>query len=149
MRRPHLTDFLIGAGVGTFLGLIVYGFACADQQSQWMAAMQPAPELVRPVPPVKYGTAVGMSATWYGSQYDGRPTASGLPYDSEQLTAAHKTLPFGTRLQVAYQGRQVEVVVTDRGPFTAGRDLDLSAAAFRALAPLERGVVRVAVRRAL
>ena len=97
-----------------------------------------------------------LTATWYGDRYHGRLTASGAHrqgnprhwrFDKLALTAAHKTLPFGTRLQVAYQGRQVEVVVTDRGPFTAGRDLDLSAAAFRALAPLERGVVRVVVRR--
>jgi rare lipoprotein A len=74
-------------------------------------------------------------ASWYGRELAGRPTASGEPFDPEALTAAHRTLPFGTclRVQLRSTGREVEVRINDRGPFTPGRVLDLSARAAREL----------------
>lgn len=84
-------------------------------------------------------------ASWYGPGFAGRATASGDPFDPSAFTAAHPTLPFGTRLAVTYDGRTVEVVVNDRGPWISGRDLDLSRAAFAELAPLGAGVIHVRI----
>jgi rare lipoprotein A len=83
-------------------------------------------------------------AAYYDKNYRGR-TAAGVPYDPHKFTAAHRTLPFGTRLKVTDRktGRSVEVTVNDRGPFTRGRVLDLSLAAAKELHMLGRGLVRV------
>lgn len=70
-----------------------------------------------------------MVASWYGPGFEGATTASGEPFDPNDYTAAHRTLPFGTKLIVTYNGRSVVVRVNDRGPYVAGRDLDLSQAA--------------------
>jgi rare lipoprotein A (peptidoglycan hydrolase) len=70
-----------------------------------------------------------MVASYYGYELAGSPTASGEPFDPAAYTAAHKTLPLGTQLQVDYGGSSVTVTVNDRGPYIAGRDLDLSQAA--------------------
>lgn len=70
-------------------------------------------------------------ASWYGSDFQGKPTANGETYDKDALTAAHPSLPFGTLLLVSNpdNGASVVVRINDRGPFVAGRDLDLSEAA--------------------
>ena len=83
-------------------------------------------------------------ASFYDKNYRGR-TASGASYDPTKLTAAHRTLPFGTRLSVTdpRTHRAVTVVVNDRGPFVKGRMLDLSFAAAQALHMTGRGVIRV------
>ncbi len=84
-------------------------------------------------------------ASWYGEPHHGQPTASGEIFDMTQLTAAHRTLPLGTRLRVVNleNGRIVRVRVNDRGPYVDGRVLDLSREAARALDMVERGVVPV------
>lgn len=70
-------------------------------------------------------------------------TASGERFTGRDLTAAHRSLPFGTRLRVSYKGKSVVVRVNDRGPAAwTGKDLDLSQAAFHKLAPLRQGVIR-------
>lgn len=73
----------------------------------------------------------GGIASWYGGSFHGRRTASGGIYDMNKLTCAHKTLPFGTKLLIfnPHNGRKVEVVVTDRGPYIGKRVIDLSKAA--------------------
>jgi rare lipoprotein A len=68
-------------------------------------------------------------SSWYGPGFEGSPTASGEPYRAGEYTAAHPSLPFGTELLVTYGDQQTVVRVTDRGPFVAGRGLDLSQAA--------------------
>lgn len=70
--------------------------------------------------------------SYYADKFHGRKTASGQIFDNKKFTAAHKKFPFGTRLKVTNEanGKSVEVVVNDRGPFTKGRELDLSKAAF-------------------
>ena len=65
-------------------------------------------------------------ASYYGAELAGQPTASGEPFNPYGFTAAHRTLPLGTRLTVSYGGRSVEVTVNDRGPYSGGRELDLS-----------------------
>lgn len=82
-------------------------------------------------------------ASWYGEKYRGRLTASGSTYNPKDLTAAHKTLPFGTRLLVENGPNNVFVTITDRGPFVRGRELDLSLAAFERLAQKEAGLIQV------
>jgi rare lipoprotein A len=83
-------------------------------------------------------------ASFYSNGYDAK-TANGGQYDPKQFTAAHATLPFGTRLRVSdlCNDRAVTVVVTDRGPFIAGRVLDVSMAAAKALGMIESGTLRV------
>ncbi len=74
-----------------------------------------------------------MVCSWYGNEFNGRPTASGQIFNEEDLTCASKTLPFGTTLALSRGDKRIIVIVTDRGPFIAGRDLDLSKAAARHL----------------
>jgi rare lipoprotein A len=84
-------------------------------------------------------------ASWYGPRFHGRRTASGERYDMYALTAAHKTLPFGTlvRVRSVMTGREVEVRINDRGPFAKGRVIDVSKAAAQALGMMENGVKEV------
>jgi rare lipoprotein A len=84
-------------------------------------------------------------ASWYGPGLYGRKTASGEVLHPGTLTAAHRTLPFGTCLRVTNleNGRAVEVRVNDRGPYAAGRIIDVSEAAARALGMRGQGVTRV------
>jgi rare lipoprotein A len=91
-------------------------------------------------------SAVG-TASWYGEPFHGRPTASGTPFDKHRLTAAHRTLPLGTRVKVTElaSGRAVIVTVNDRGPFVADRLIDLSRRAAARLGFLERGLSQVRV----
>lgn len=91
-------------------------------------------------------TQVGV-ASWYGPGFHGKPTASGERYDQEGMTAAHRTLPLGTRIRVTVTatGRTTELTVNDRGPFVEGRVLDVSRAAARRLGFLERGTTRVRI----
>lgn len=85
-------------------------------------------------------------ASYYDKDYAGR-TAGGEQYDGTKFTAAHRTLPFGTRLRVTDRKtrRSVTVIVNDRGPFIKGRVLDLSYAAAQALRMSARGLIEVTV----
>ncbi len=84
-------------------------------------------------------------ASWYGREYHGRPTASTERFNMRRLTAAHQTLPFGTRVRVTdlTTGRAVVVRINDRGPFKKGRIIDLSWGAARRLGIVEKGVAQV------
>ncbi len=81
-------------------------------------------------------------ASWYG-QESGNRTANGEPFDGSGMTAAHRSMRFGTRLRVEYAGRSVTVRVNDRGPFIRGRSLDLSRAAASRLGLIPAGVGKV------
>jgi rare lipoprotein A len=83
--------------------------------------------------------------SYYGEELAGNPTASGEPFNPYGLTAAHPYLPFGTSLTVTSNGRSVNVRVNDRGPFVAGRGLDLSVGAARAIGLTSSGVAVVDV----
>ena len=85
-----------------------------------------------------------MLASWYGPGFQGNTTANGEIYNMYGHTAAHKTLPFGTKLQVCYNGC-VDVRINDRGPFIGGRQLDLSYGAARAIGLDAPGVDYVSV----
>lgn len=84
-------------------------------------------------------------ASWYGSKFHGRTTASGEIYDMNKLTAAHKSLPFGTLVQVTNldNGKVVTVKITDRGPFVQGRILDLSRKGAEELDFIRQGVANI------
>ncbi|MBM3595986.1 MAG: septal ring lytic transglycosylase RlpA family protein [Alphaproteobacteria bacterium] len=90
----------------------------------------------------------GGMASYYGAGFAGRPTASGEPFDPSGLSAAHRTLPFGTRIKVTnpHNGRSVVVRINDRGPFHHGRVIDLSQEAARQIGLIWQGsgVVRLA-----
>ena len=87
-------------------------------------------------------------ASWYGEPHHGRRTASGETYDMYQLTAAHPTLPLGTRVLVTNlkNGRAVEVRINDRGPHVPGRIIDLSFAAAQQLGVASGGTIPVRIR---
>ncbi|MCL2721976.1 MAG: septal ring lytic transglycosylase RlpA family protein [Treponema sp.] len=86
-------------------------------------------------------------ASWYGREFEGRPTASGEIFDASQLTAAHPSLPFGTRLIVTNQhnNKSVTVRVNDRGPFVPARIIDVSRAAAEQLDMIVTGTAPVSV----
>src|SRR5712691_9791904 len=116
--------------------LVVYLLAgCAPMRTR-----PPAP------PPVIDGIQLGV-ASWYGPGFHGNRTANGEIYDQYELTAAHRTLPLGTRVMVTNlsNGRAVEVRVNDRGPFVDGRAIDLSYAAARTIGMVGPGTVRVRI----
>lgn len=86
-------------------------------------------------------------ASWYGRWHHGRPTASGVRFDQHALTAAHPTLPLGTRATVTNlaTGASVDVLVNDRGPYVYGRDIDLSRAAAQAIGVIRAGSAAVRI----
>ncbi len=87
-------------------------------------------------------------ASWYGPSFHGKPSASGEPYDMWAFTAAHRTLPFDTVVQVSRKdiGKTVTVRINDRGPFIDGRIIDLSYAAARELRMIGEGTAKVSLR---
>jgi rare lipoprotein A len=86
-------------------------------------------------------------AAYYSNVLHGRTTASGAIYDKNAMTAAHKTLPFGTRVKVTNlaNGKSVTVTINDRGPFTENRHIDLSRAAAEQVDMIKAGVVPVSI----
>ncbi len=100
-------------------------------------------------PPIDFrvGATQEGIASWYGPGFHGQPTSSGEIYDQYQLTAAHQTLPLGTRLAVTNlrNHRTIEVRINDRGPFVDGRIIDLSYAAARSLDMVGPGTVPVRI----
>lgn len=86
-------------------------------------------------------------ASYYADKFHGRPTASGEKYNKKAFTAAHKTLPFGTKVRVTNlkNNKSVDVIINDRGPFKAGRIIDLSRAAAEKIGLINDGVAKVTV----
>ena len=87
-------------------------------------------------------------ASWYGPGFDGNYTANGEIYDMNGISAAHKTLPFGTIVRVVdlETGKSVVVRINDRGPFVVGRIIDLSKGAAEKLGIIDKGIARVGLR---
>lgn len=109
------------------------------------AAQQGLPVAARPDAPAAPLQVTTGQASWYGWQFHGRPTASGETYDMDGLTAAHRTMPFGTVVRVSLidGSATVDVRINDRGPFVEGRIIDLSLGAARRLGMLRTGVAEV------
>ena len=120
-------------------GLAMAGLtACAVPPGQVKLPPAPAPE--------NRAAQTGI-ASWYGPGFHGQATASGDIYNQDDLTAAHQTLPLGTRIMVTNlnNGKSVEVLVNDRGPFAKGRIIDLSHAAARSIDMVGAGTAPVRI----
>ncbi len=89
-----------------------------------------------------------VTASWYGEDYHGKPMANGDPFDMNGATIAHKDVPLGTRVELENPetGQKVSAVVTDRGPFVEGRDVDLSYGLARKLSLVRQGVGKLIMR---
>ena len=114
----------------------------------------PSPPITEPAPPIATIPAPAQPtmietglASWYGPKFHGKLTASGEVFNQEKFTAAHRTLPWGTRVKVTNldNGKSVDVRINDRGPFGKGRIIDVSRAAARALGMVVRGITTVQV----
>jgi len=112
-----------------------------------IVALEPPPAPPEPEPVANAAPAQTGLASWYGSEWQGRTTASGKPFDERQLTAAHRTLPLNSRVRVTNleTGRSVDVTITDRGPYARGRVIDLSKAAAKKLGMVKEGLVPVRI----
>jgi rare lipoprotein A (peptidoglycan hydrolase) len=130
VRRKPVSVWLAGLALLGHLGIAV-----------WMATYTPALANSFPTGGVLHG-----QATWYGAELQGEPTASGEPFDMYGLTAAHRTLPLGTRAQVTNPatGKSVIVRINDRGPGRPGVMIDLSYGAAQAIGLKGSGPVDVA-----
>jgi len=113
------------------LALLAFGSGCARASN--------------PTSPAPAGWTETGTASWYGDDFHGRQTASGEPYDMEDMTAAHRTLPFGTEVRVDNldNGRTARVRINDRGPFAKGRIIDVSRRAARELDMVRSGTAHV------
>jgi rare lipoprotein A len=139
MRR-HIARWLavlVIAGLGVAQGPASSGLPKTTAELKRVApatTAQPKPR------PYQVGTA-----SWYGEDFDGKPTASGEPYNMYDLTAAHPTLPLGTMVKVTnlHNRNAVVVRINDRGPIVPGRIIDLSYSAAKVLKFQQRGIQRV------
>ena len=131
------------------LSVVVLLTACASARPHDTTTVGPTPPAPPAVtaPPREPDAVLTGNASWYGRAHQGRKTASGEPFDMNALTAAHRTLPLGTRVLVTNlrNGRTVEVRINDRGPQIPDRIIDLSYAAARALDAVGNGVFRVRI----
>jgi rare lipoprotein A len=93
-----------------------------------------------PLTPVHLGVA-----SWYGQQFEGHKMANGAKFHKDLVTAAHKTIPLGTIIHITNtrNGKSADVVITDRGPWIKGRDLDLSEGAAKKLGCIQTGICHV------
>jgi rare lipoprotein A len=124
------------------LALALLTSACGRHRA---AAPVPRPISPGPSAPAGPGTAEVGYASWYGDPYHGRRAANGEIYDKNQMTAAHRTLPFETMVKVTNleNNRSTQVRITDRGPFVEGRVIDLSFAAASQIAMIGPGTALV------
>ena len=131
----------------TLIVLVAAVVALAGCGHKTRARVTPRPRPSRQPVVVQPGDTEDGIASWYGHPYHGRAAADGEIYDMEKMTAAHRTLPFHTWVRVhdLDNDRTVEVRITDRGPFVAGRIIDLSHAAARELELIGPGVARVRI----
>ena len=138
-------------GRGSSLALVALLAACARP----VPPLPPAPSSAEVPPPraapppgaIARGWTEEGVASWYGDPFHGRRTASGEVYDMDGPTAAHKTLPFGTRLLILNldNGRSTELTVNDRGPFVGARIIDVSRRGARELGMIGPGLARVRI----
>ena len=120
-------------------------FANTTQQQPKTSLIKNLYNKIKPKQKTKNATRILASAhskvSFYGKGFFGKLTASGSVYTGKKMTAAHKSLPFGSIVKLSYKNRSVTVKINDRGPYAPGRSLDLSPAAFKQLASLEEGVL--------
>src|SRR5438105_5242596 len=130
-----------GLALALLVGLgAIQGPAKAGSADHKAPAVNTVPAMARNARASEGGTA-----SWYGDDFEGKPTASGEPYDMYDLTAAHPTLPLGTLVKVTNLGnrRAVVVRINDRGPIVPGRIIDVSYSAAKVLKFQAQGLQRV------
>lgn len=125
-------------------------FACALAVSLLITtgcARKTSANVPSSVKPARIGHSETGIASWYGVPYHGHRSANGEIYDMEKLTAAHRTLPFDTWVEVTnlVNNKRVDVRIIDRGPFVNGRIIDLSLAAAREIDMVGAGIMRVRI----
>jgi len=130
------------------IGLMIVGLGATQVPNNSEASSAPSRAQIKPEVPKQIAKnkpyQVG-TASWYGEDFEGKPTASGEDYEMYDMTAAHPTLPLGTYVRVTnlHNGRAVVVKVNDRGPIVEGRIIDLSYGAAQALQFEHRGLQKV------
>lgn len=144
----------LGAGLGVAAVLIsgppaVIGRALAGELSTAAPEVGPIRDNAKEIERQADRVVQAMTgvASWYGPGFHGRKTANGERYDQNGMTAAHKSLPFDTRVRVTSiaTGKSVIVTINDRGPYRKGRVIDLSAAAAKAIGMYKRGIGKVKI----
>jgi rare lipoprotein A len=140
-----LTFYFFGIGLSL---LLIFSTACAPRRI--VVERRPSKEVQPPLDQVEQRKTIGVQygvASWYGSDFHGKPTSSGEIYDMYQLSCAHKTLPLGTTVIVTNleNGQSLELRVNDRGPFVKERIIDLSYAAAKILGIYQKGTAFVKV----
>jgi rare lipoprotein A len=133
---------------GLMVALLIVGLGAAQGPNNSEASSTPVnPAGVKPKnrPRTRNQAYQVGTASWYGEDFDGKPTASGEDYDMYDMTAAHPTLPLGSYVRVTNlrNGRAVVVKVNDRGPIVQGRIIDLSYGAARVLQFQDHGLQKV------
>lgn len=136
---------VLGVGKAGVMDTLAADTAATDTLAAETAEAETGAPADEPAVPDVASTLPEGPASYYGNELAGRPTASGERFDPGRLTAAHRTLPFGTRLRVTNlrNGQSVVVRVNDRGPFSGNRVLDLSQEAARQIGMLRQGTARV------
>jgi rare lipoprotein A (peptidoglycan hydrolase) len=133
---------------GALLPLLLPGCTLPFGRRETLPPPVVAPQVKEEVPKAE-GPKVQQvgNASWYGPAQDGKETASGETFDQNELTAAHRTLPLGTKAVVTNleTGKSVTVRINDRGPFVKGRKIDLSRAAARKIGMTKKGVTKVKI----
>jgi rare lipoprotein A len=147
----RISNWQLNVRVAMMLTSLLLLASCATQQPQPAPAPVVAPSPPPPAPPPRISAQPSKTvrASYQGEQAAGRPTASGEPYDPDELTAASKIYPIGSILLVTNpaNGKSVKVRINDRGPHVRGRSLDLSKRAAEELDITEKGVARLKVKR--
>ena len=157
-RNPRTAVRKTGGALGVAMLVCIFIAGCATEPTQppTSHSTQPLLRTQRPYQvkgtwyypiPSAEGYAEEGLASWYGADFHGKPTSCGEPYDMWAMTAAHKTLPLGTHVKVTnlQTGSSIIVRVNDRGPFVAGRIIDLSCRASQELGTFKGGLARVRV----
>lgn len=145
----HRRQLLVACGTGgAILVVLVLGCALPIGRQAPLPPPVVAPQVKEEVPNAE-GPKVEQvgNASWYGPAQDGKETASGETFDQKKLTAAHPTLPLGSKAVVTNleTGKSVEVTINDRGPHVKGRKIDLSRAAARQIGMSKKGVAKVKI----
>ncbi|MGC2306648.1 septal ring lytic transglycosylase RlpA family protein [Candidatus Binatus sp.] len=147
----RINNWQLKLGSALMLMCLLMLGSCATQQPQPAPVPIAAPPPPPPAPPPQTSAQPSRTVrtSYQGEQAAGRPTASGEPYDPDELTAASKIFPIGSTVLVTNpaNGKSVKVRINDRGPHVRGRSLDLSKRAAEELGITDKGVARLRVRR--
>ena len=147
MKHPRRSPVVLGIGKA-MLVLLLPGCALPLGWRKTLPPPVAAPQVKQELPNAE-GTKVEQvgNASWYGSAFQGEETASGETFDQKKLTAAHRTLPMGTKALVTNleTGKSVTVKINDRGPYAKGRKIDLSHAAAQQIGMSKDGVAKVKI----